>query len=67
MRLVVKTAPQSKDDVARELRARLKRALDEDDIRLPSLNSIVLSGIEGATSVRGARPPKTKPVAVQKP
>ncbi len=67
MRLVVKTAPQSKDDVARELRARLKRALDEDDIRLPSLNSIVLSGSEGATSVRGARPPKTKPVAVQKP
>lgn len=67
MRLVVKTASQSKDDVARELRARLKRALDEDGIRLPSLNSIVLSGAEGATSVRGARPPKTKPVPVQKP
>lgn len=67
LRLVVKTASQSKDDVARELRARLKRALDEDGIRLPSLNSIILTGAEGATSVRGARPPKTKPTPVQQP
>jgi small conductance mechanosensitive channel len=34
-------------------------------VRLPALNSIVLSGYDGATSVKGARPPKTKPVAVQ--
>ncbi|CAN5314887.1 mechanosensitive ion channel [soil metagenome] len=65
LRLVVKTASASKDDVARELRARLKRALDEAGIRLPSLNSITLTGADGAASVRGARPPKTKPVAVQ--
>lgn len=65
VRLVVKTASSSKDDVARELRGRLKRALDEMGVRLPALNSIVLSGYDGANSVRGARPPKTKPVAVQ--
>ena len=65
VRLVVKTASSAKDDVARELRARLKRALDEIGVRLPALNSIVLSGYDGAGSVKGARPPKTKPVAVQ--
>ena len=65
LRLVVKTASASKDDVARELRARLKRSLDEAGVKLPSLNSITLTGSEGAASVRGARPPKTKPVAVQ--
>jgi len=66
LRLVVKTASASKDDVARELRARLKRALDEMNVKLPALNSIILTGADGAASVRGARPPKTKPVAVQK-
>jgi small conductance mechanosensitive channel len=59
VRLVVKTRAGSKDDVARELRARLKRALDEMGVKGPKLNSIVLSGHEGAASVRGARPPKT--------
>lgn len=66
LRLVVKTASAAKDDVARELRARLKSALDEMDVQLPALNSIVLTGTDGAGSVRGARPPKTKPVDVQK-
>jgi len=65
IRLVVKTRSAAKDDVARELRSRLKRALDEMDVKMPALNSITLSGFEGATSVKGARPPKTKPVAVQ--
>ena len=64
IRLVVKTRSASKDDVARELRMRLKRSLDDAGVRLPALNSIVLSGFEGATSVRGARPPKTKPITV---
>ncbi len=64
IRLVVKTRSGSKDDVARELRMRLKRALDDMGIKLPQLNSIVLSGYEGAASVRGARPPKTKPITV---
>jgi small-conductance mechanosensitive channel len=64
VRLVVKTRAGSKDDVARELRARLKRALDEMGVKLPKMNSIVLSGYEGAASVRGARPPKTASVPV---
>jgi small conductance mechanosensitive channel len=64
IRLVVKTRSASKDDVARELRARLKRLLDEMDVKLPALNTVVLTGYEGAGSVRGARPPKTKPIAV---
>jgi small-conductance mechanosensitive channel len=67
VRLVVKTASATKDDVARELRSRLKKTLDEAGVKLPALNSIVLSGFEGAASVRGARPPKTRPIAVTLP
>jgi small-conductance mechanosensitive channel len=62
IRLVVKTRTNVKDDVARELRMLLKRALDEMNVHLPSLNSIVLTGFEGATSVAGSRPPRTRPV-----
>lgn len=62
IRLVVKVRSSSKDDVARELRSRLKRSLDEMGVRLPALNSIVLSGFDSATSVKGARPPRTRPV-----
>ncbi len=65
IRLVVKTRSGVKDDVARELRARLKNALDAMGIKLPALNSIVLSGYEGAASVRGARPPRTATIAEQ--
>jgi small-conductance mechanosensitive channel len=61
IRMVMKTRPGSKDDVARELRARLKSTLDDMDIKLPSLNSVVLSGFDGAESVTGARPPRTTP------
>lgn len=61
IRLVVKTRPGTKDDVARELRARLKSSLDAMGIKLPALNSIVLSGFDGAESIRGARPPRTAP------
>ena len=67
VRLVVKTVAQSKDDVARELRGRLKRALDDMGVKLPSLNSVILTGAQGATSVRGAKPPRTRPVPTQKP
>lgn len=65
IRLAIKTRSAAKDDVARELRSRFKHLLDDMGVRMPALNSIVLSGYEGATSVRGARPPRTKPVAVQ--
>jgi small conductance mechanosensitive channel len=67
IRLVVKVRAGAKDDVARELRARLKKALDDLGVKLPKLNSIVLTGYEGAGSVKGARPPKTAnlPVALK--
>lgn len=61
IRLVAKTRAGSKDDVARELRSRLKLALDEMNIKLPTLNSVVLSGFDGAESIRGARTPRTRP------
>lgn len=64
IRLVMKTRSSAKDDVARELRARLKKAIDAMGIALPKLNSIVLTGAEGAQSVRGAHPPKTKETPV---
>jgi len=64
LRVVMKVRTSSKDDVARELRVRLKRTVDEMGLKLPSLGSVVLSGFEGATRVRGAKPPKTAPSAV---
>ena len=42
VRLVIKTRTSVKDDVARDLRLRLKRALDILGVELPPLNSIVL-------------------------
>ncbi|MGV8882511.1 MAG: mechanosensitive ion channel family protein [Rhodoglobus sp.] len=64
VRLVVKTRSAAKDDVARELRLRLKRALDEMGVRLPALNSIVLSGFDGAAGLRSSKtqPKKPKPL-----
>jgi small conductance mechanosensitive channel len=67
VRLVIKTRTSAKDDVARELRARLKAAMDDMDVKLPSLKGVVLSGFDGAASVTGARPPRTKPVGVVEP
>jgi small conductance mechanosensitive channel len=64
LRIVLKTRTTAKDDVARELRARLKAALDEMDVKLPSLNSVVLSGFDGAASITGTHPPRTNPVRV---
>jgi hypothetical protein len=34
-------------------------------VRMPSLSSIMLSGFEGATSVKGARPPRTREIVTQ--
>ncbi|GAA5029851.1 mechanosensitive ion channel family protein [Microbacterium fluvii] len=70
IRVVMKTRANAKDDVARELRMRLKHAIDELGLTLPALNTITLAGIEGAQRVRGANPPKTKPTptpAVERP
>ncbi|MGO4691933.1 mechanosensitive ion channel family protein [Glaciibacter sp. 2TAF33] len=67
IRLVVKTRTSTKDDVSRELRIRLKKALDEMGVTLPSLNTVVLTGFDGAASVSGARPPRTSPLPVLEP
>lgn len=64
IRVVMKARTSSKDDVARELRMRLKRAVDELGLTLPSLSSVVLSGFDGVTRVKGAKPPKTAPSPV---
>ena len=65
IRIVVKTRTSERDDVDRELRARLKHAIDEMGITLPSLTSVVLTGFDGAGSVGGARPPRTVPTPHQ--
>jgi small conductance mechanosensitive channel len=72
VRVVVKTRSSSKDDVARELRVRLKRALDEMGVRLPSLNSIVLTGFDSAAGLRSSKAqrkpkPLIDPAAVKRP
>lgn len=59
VRVTMKVRTQSRDDVARELRARLTRDLKAAGIALPSLAQVVLEGMEGAASVSGARPPRT--------
>jgi small conductance mechanosensitive channel len=64
LRVVIKTRTTAKDDVARELRKRLKLALDEMGIALPSLSSVVLTGFDGAASITGAHPPRTRPSPV---
>jgi small conductance mechanosensitive channel len=60
----MKTRANAKDDVARELRMRLKRAMDEMGVTLPSMNTVMLAGLEGAQRVRGANPPRTRPTPV---
>lgn len=64
IRLVIKTRSNAKDDVARELRMRLKNAMDELGLSLPQMTSIMLTGLEGAQRVRGANPPRTRPTPV---
>lgn len=67
IRLVMKTRAGSKDDVARELRMRLKHAIDGLGLTLPQLNSITLTGPDGAQRVRGANPPRTRPTPIRTP
>jgi small conductance mechanosensitive channel len=61
IRIVLKTRTTARDDVSRELRMRLKQALDELDVKLPSLSAVVLTGFDSAASVMGAKPPRTRP------
>lgn len=61
IRVVLKTRANAKDDVARELRMRLKAAIEELGLSLPSMESVLPAGPEGARRVRGANPPLTRP------
>jgi moderate conductance mechanosensitive channel len=45
IRLVVKTRASAKDDVARELRRRVKAGLDDLGVTLPSLQKVVVQGL----------------------
>jgi len=62
LRIVTVTRNTEKDNVARELRMRLKRTLDRLDIDSPGLSSIVLTGFDEATFGKGAKPTRTSPV-----
>jgi len=64
VRIVVKARANAKDDVAQELRRRLRAALLEKEIAVPSMAEVMPSGLDGARRVRGANPPKTRPNAV---
>lgn len=64
IRVVMKTRAVAMDDVARELRMRLKGAVESLDLTVPSLESVIPDGIQGARRVRGANPPNTRPNAV---
>ncbi|WP_394279675.1 mechanosensitive ion channel family protein [Microbacterium sp.] len=66
-RLVVKTRPGAKDDVARALKVRVKDAVDALGVEIPQLGSAVLTGVDAAQSILGANPPKTKPQPVATP
>jgi len=71
VRLVVKTRSGAKDDVARELRARMKKTLDGMGLRLPPLNVSTVTGAGGSATkdvpvLPGAkRPPATRPNPTQ--
>ena len=64
VRIVIKARANAKDDVAQELRRRLRAALSEKGIAIPHMSDVVPTGLDGARRVRGANPPKTRPNAV---
>ncbi|MFS0852180.1 mechanosensitive ion channel family protein [Microbacterium sp. 179-I 3D4 NHS] len=64
VRVVIKTRANAKDDVAQELRKRLRAALAEKEVAIPRMQTITPTGLDGARRVRGANPPRTRPNAV---
>ncbi|MBS1697999.1 MAG: mechanosensitive ion channel [Actinobacteria bacterium] len=64
IRVVMKTRTNAMDDVARELRMRLRDTMFDMDLAVPSLASVQLTGQEGARRVHGANPPHTRPTPV---
>ena len=59
-RLVAKTRTWAKDDVARELRMRIKHRLDEMGLKLPALHTISLEGYEGAARAGASQRTRTR-------
>lgn len=67
LRVVMRTRAQARDDVAKELRVRIKRVIDALGIATPTITSVRLEGHDGAHRVRGANPPKTRPTPLPVP
>lgn len=65
MRIVIKARANAKDDVAQELRLRLKKAIEERGLGTPELTAVYPTGAEGSRRVRGANPPRTRPTPVR--
>jgi small-conductance mechanosensitive channel len=61
IRLVMKVRTADQFDLARLLRLRLKLALDQLGVAVPSLNRIVMDGIDARDAIRGSRRPVTPP------
>jgi small conductance mechanosensitive channel len=61
IRLVMKVRSGDQFDMARALRLRLKLALDELGVAVPSLNRIVMDGIDAREHERGSRRPASPP------
>jgi small conductance mechanosensitive channel len=61
IRLVMKVRSGDQFDMARALRLRLKLALDEMGVAVPSLNRIVMDGIDAREAARASRRPVTPP------
>ncbi|GAA4156479.1 mechanosensitive ion channel [Gryllotalpicola daejeonensis] len=62
LRVAVKTRSTARDDVARELNARVFAAAREAGVTVPALSNPILSGFESVASVNGAHPPRTRPI-----
>ena len=67
IRVVMKTRTNAMDDVARELRMRLRDTMIGLDLTVPSMATVQLAGPEGARRVHGANPPRTRPNPVTTP
>ncbi|MFT4233527.1 MAG: mechanosensitive ion channel [Microbacterium sp.] len=64
VRVVIKAIPAVRDDVAQELRRRLRDAFSEHSVAITGITETALVGADGAMRVHGANPPTT---AVQLP
>ena len=67
IRVVMKTRTNAMDDVAQELRMRLRDTVLGMDLTVPSMATVQLAGPEGARRVHGANPPRTRPNPVATP